>query len=91
MRHLTLGLSVAALGMGFALTACGGGTGIRHGAGVTIFRGNPARTGVYPGPRVDHSPEVVWGFEGGGVLAVVRTTCTASPSVKVLNEREALA
>ena len=42
----------------------GGGDG-GGGRSVPMFRGNPARTGVNPGPGVERSPKVLWRFETG--------------------------
>lgn len=37
-------------------------TGGVAGPGVPMFRGNPARTGVNPGPGVEESPTLLWRF-----------------------------
>jgi len=42
------------------LAACGGDEGA--GRIMPMFRGNPARTGVNPGPSVEHSPKLLWRF-----------------------------
>jgi outer membrane protein assembly factor BamB len=46
------------------LPFCGGNGGA--GRSVPTFRGNPARTGVNPGPGVERSPKQFWRFETGG-------------------------
>lgn len=40
--------------------------GAPAGPGVPMFRGNPARTGVNPGPGVERSPELLWRFRTRG-------------------------
>lgn len=56
------------------VVGCGGeeraavvGSGDEEGAArsVPMFRGNPARTGVNPGPGVEGSPGLLWRFETG--------------------------
>ena len=41
----------------------GGGGGA--GGGVPMFRGDPAHTGVNPGPAVESSPRLLWRFQTG--------------------------
>lgn len=36
------------------------------GRGVPMFRGNPAHTGLNPGPGVERSPKLLWRFQTGG-------------------------
>ena len=38
------------------------------GEGAAMFRGNPARTGVNPGPGVERSPKQFWRFKTGGAV-----------------------
>jgi len=37
--------------------------------GVPMFRGNPARTGVNPGPGVERSPKLLWRFQTGDAVS----------------------
>ena len=44
------------------VAACGGEEDEEAGS-VPMFRGNPARTGVNPGPGVERSPTLLWRFQ----------------------------
>ena len=46
------------------VAACGGEEEEKA-QGVPMFRGDPARTGVNPGPGVERSPKLLWRFETG--------------------------
>ena len=48
--------------------------GGRGGTGVPMFRGNPGRTGVNPGPGVERSPTLLWRFRS-------RAPVESSPAV----------
>ena len=81
MRRSWLILPLAAL----VLAASCGGDGNDHrstGAGVPMFGGNAARTGVHPGPGIDGAPQVLWQAQmpGGGLspVAVVDGTVYAA-------------
>jgi outer membrane protein assembly factor BamB len=71
-RWLLPSLLLMAAAMAAAVGAsCGDGSGDDSGtlqpsgASVPMFRGDPAHTGVQPGPGVERSPTVLWRFDAG--------------------------
>jgi len=73
----SLVLAVAAMA-----ASCSDGGKPSTGAGVPMFGGDPAHTGIHPGPGIDGAPQVLWKVEapGEGVspVAVVDGTIYAS-------------
>jgi eukaryotic-like serine/threonine-protein kinase len=48
---------------------------------VTMFRGNPARTGAFPGKAIASSPELRWRFDGGQADLILTAPAVAGGTV----------